>query len=285
VELFFNTQSLKPEVLLRVTEKKMKRTNMLTLVAILLTSLFSAEYAAAQTDGIVEINNISGEGRKICMYRSDMLVLVPYKCFELNTGRKVIWSREGDRSSFIVKVFKPALLIDKYLYTRHLPGRTTWINMGKGGMFGYSTDKPKPPVTKYRLRVCNQQSDDKVYFTLGFETNAKFFTEGWWNLKKGECMEVGVSERLKKVIGLEYGNTPRTFYYARTYGGIPQQWDGGTEGRPVCVNNKKAFRTLYERGKDGNYLPSPCGGDGQEQVSFRLLGEPKADQEYYYLTF
>jgi hypothetical protein len=276
---------------LLITEKKMKRTNILTLFTILLACLFAAEYVDAQTDGIVEINNTSGEGRRICMHRlykiNNNLVSapVPYKCFELNAGRKVIWSREGDKSSFFVKVFKSALLIDKYLYTRLLPGGTTTIIIGGGGSFGYSTDKPKPPVTKYRLKVCNQQSDDEVYFTLGFETNAKFFTEGWWHLKKGECMDVNVSERLKRSLALEYGNMPRTYYYARTYGGIPQQWDGGTEGRPVCVDKKKAFRRLYERGKDGNYLPSPCGGDGQEQVSFRLLGEPKADQEYYYLTF
>ena len=98
-------------------------------------------------------------------------------------------------------------------------------------------------------------------------------------------MEVDVSERLKKAIALEYGNTPRTFYYARTYGGIPQEWRGGTDGRTVCVNNKQSFRTLYERGKDGNYLPVPCGGEGQEEVSFRLLGEPKLNREYYYLIF
>lgn len=265
----------------------MKRRNIFTLFTILLTSLSFAEYAAAQNDGLVAIRNTSGERRKICMYRSDnkiVSVLVPYKCIELNAGTTVIWSREGDFSTFTVKIFKPAL-IDKYLYTRNLPRRTTTIIIGEGGSFGYSTVKVKPPVAKYRLKVCNFKSDDEVYFTLGFETNAKFFTEGWWNLKKDECMEVDVSERLKRSIALEYGNMPRTYFYGRTYGGIPQEWNGGTDGRPVCVNKKKAFRTLYERGKDGNYLPVPCGGDGQEQVSFRLLGEPKVGQEYYFLTF
>lgn len=266
----------------------MKSTRVLTLFAVLLTGLFAAEYAAAQADGFVKIRNTSSDKKKICMYRSyragNAIMLLPYKCFELLSGEMVTWSREGDRSNFVVKIFKPAL-IDKYLYTRNLPGDTTTIIIGGGGRFGYSTDKPKPPVTRYRLRICNQQFDDMVYFTLGYETNAAFFTEGWWNLKKGECMEVGVSERLKKVLGLEYGNMPRTFYFAQTYGKTPQEWNGGADGRRVCVNNKKEFRTLYLRGNDGNYLPVPCGGDGQKQVSFRLLGEPTANQEYYFLTF
>jgi len=257
----------------------------IVIFAILLACLFSAEYVDAQTDGLVEISNKSGEKLKICMYRTNNLLdIVPFKCLTLNAGRKVIWSREGDRSNFTVKIFKPAL-IDKYVRTHNLPGDTTRIIMGWRDSFVYSIDKPKPLVTKYRLRVCNKQWDETVSFTLGFETNTGIFAEGWWNLAKGKCMDVDVSERLKRILGLEYGSIPRTFYFARMYGDNPQEWSGGEAGRPLCVNNKKAFRTFLERGNDGNYLPSPCGADGQKQVSFRLLGEPKADQEYYFLTF
>ncbi len=266
----------------------MKHGYMPTLFAVMLMCIFFPEKAVAQTDGLVKIRNTSSDPKKICMYRSykagSAIVLLPYKCFKLLSGEMVTWNREGDRSSFVAKIFKPAL-IDKYLYTRNLPGDTITISIGGAGRLSHTTYKPMQPVTKYRLQVCNQQYDDIVYFTLGYETNSAFFSEGWWNLKKGECMEVGVSERLKKVLGVEFGNTPRTFYYAQTYGKTPQEWNGGADGRSVCVNNKKEFRTLYLRGNDGNYPPSPCGGDGQKQVSFRLLGEPTANQEYYYLTF
>jgi hypothetical protein len=201
----------------------------------------------------------------------------------MNSNEKVLWNRQGDRSNFKVKVFKPGLL-DEYLYTRDLPGDTRRIVMGEGKRFGFGREEAKPTAVKYRLKVCNQQYDDKVNFVLGFETNKGRFTEGWWSLGKGQCLDFPVSENLKNKIGLEYGNLPRTFYYARTYGNNPLFWRGGNNENSLCVNESNAFSRLSKLNSDGTY-DAGCGDTGFRTFNFRRLNDPKTNEEWYYLTF
>ncbi|MEZ5429300.1 MAG: DUF1036 domain-containing protein [Pyrinomonadaceae bacterium] len=262
----------------------MKKTRLFYPFAILLFGLVCVSFVSAQT---VEIKNISGAKRKICMYKGDDKVgLVPYRCFEMNRDEKVLWNRGGDGSNFMVKIFEPKALLDDYLYTRHLPGDTTVILMGEGKRFGFGRDERKAPITKYRLKVCNQQWDQTVYFTLGFETNQVFVTEGWWNVAKGQCVEIGVSQRLKDNWNVEYGSLPRTFYYARTYGNEPLFWRGGENDYNLCINERDAFTIKqFEIDSAGQYQPLSCDNPGEDRVKFRRLDDPKTNQEYYYLTF
>lgn len=131
---------LPPDMALLVTEKKMKRTNILTLFTILLACLFPAEYAATQSLSFVEIRNRSGEKRKICMYKdSDTVRMAPYKCFVINANESAVWNRNGNRSDFKVKVFKGAWV----LHYRRVPGRMNRIVMGAGSGFGFNYVPPK----------------------------------------------------------------------------------------------------------------------------------------------
>jgi hypothetical protein len=112
----------------------------IVLFAILLTSLFSAEYAAAQPLSLVEIRNRSGEKRKICMYKdSDTVSMAPYKCFVINADETVVWNRNGNQSNFKVKVFRAARLLNY----RRVPGRTNRIVMNPGSGFGFDYVPPK----------------------------------------------------------------------------------------------------------------------------------------------
>ncbi len=118
----------------------MKSTKLFNLFAILLTSLFFSEYAAAQSGPFVEIRNTSPEVRKICMYKdSDKVSMAPYKCFVINANEKVVWNRNGNRSDFKVKVFKATWL----LHYRRVPGRTNRIVMNPGNGFGFGYVPPK----------------------------------------------------------------------------------------------------------------------------------------------
>lgn len=271
----------------------MKSTNILNVFAILLTSLFFSEYAAAQSGPFVEIRNNSTQVRKICMYKNtDKVMAVPYKCFQMSHKEKVVWNRDGDRSDFKVKVFRPQkpkifspYLGDEYLYSSWLLGRTASIIIGAGSGFSSSQSPLKPAVTKYRLKVCNQRFNQEIYFAVSFETNNWFVTEGWWSVKKGKCVELAVSDRLKRSISLNYGNLPQTYYYAESYGDNPQFWAGGSSGRSLCVNDRKAFEIMLIRGPGGNPIPGACDQSGQKVVSFRRIDTPKTNQEYYYLTF
>ncbi len=118
----------------------MKRTNIFTLFAILLTVLFLSGYAAAQPLSYVEISNRSGEKRKICMYKdSDTVSMAAYKCFVINPNGKVVWNRNGNRSDFKVKVFRVARLLNY----RRVPGHMNRIVMGAGSGFGFDYVQPK----------------------------------------------------------------------------------------------------------------------------------------------
>jgi len=263
----------------------MKRTSTLTLFAISLTCLFYAGSAKAQIVPFVDIYNDSGEERRACIYPADDSVpSKPLECFEMEHREAVLWIRQKHRSDFRLKVFTPAPG-DKLLVDRVLPGGTNTIVISKDGKISFGGNPRSVPVTKYRLKVCNQRFNEKISFALSFETDGAFITEGWWSVEKGKCVELGVSERLKQSMNLAYGNMPRTYFYARTHGDKPQfwYWSGNGDGRSFCINEKKAFKIL------GKHLPAgnspPCTASNQKMASFRRIDDPKTNEEYYYLTF
>jgi len=176
-------------------------------------------------------------------------------------------------------------LVDKILHDRELPGSTTTIMIRRDGKIAFGGDPRKPPVTKYRLKVCNQRFDEKIFFALRFETDFAFLTEGWWSVEKGKYVEIPVSERLSNNMKLPYGNMPRAYFYARTHSDKPQfwYWSGNGEGKSFCINEKKAFKILGKRGPAGN--PPPCIASNLKTASFRRIDDPKTNEEYYYLTF
>jgi uncharacterized membrane protein len=264
----------------------MKRKLFLNLFALLI-SLFSINYVSAQsleTNPAVDIKNNSGETRKICMHKPKTITLFAIGCVELRNGESIFWNRKGVFTPFKVKIYKVRKVLDKYLYARDLPADTGKIIIGTGGRFGFS--RFKNISTKYVLRVCNQRFEDKVYFVLGYETNYGFWTEGWWNVAKGECKNIPVSKRLKEKWNVPYGTLPRTFYYARTYGDTPLYWRGGEGDYNLCVNTKKAFKKIQFI-NDGTNIrkPLPCDDTNEEFITFRRVKDPRVKQEYYYLTF
>lgn len=265
----------------------MKRINTRVLFAILLTSLFSAGSAYAQTIPFVDIYNDSGKEVRACIYPTDDPVpLKPLECFEMEHGEAVLWIRGKYRSDFRLMVFTPAPG-DKLVVDRVLPAGTNTIMISENGKISFGGNPRSVPATKYKLKVCNQRFDEKITFALTFETDAAFISEGWWSVEKGKCIEIRVSERLKRSINLAYGNMPRTYYYARTHGDDPQYWywSGEGDGRSLCINQKKAFKILGERGPAGNFKSAPCTGSNQKMAAFRRVDDPKTNQEYYYLTF
>ncbi len=216
------------------------------------------------------------------MYKdSDKAAIVPYKCFEMRSRERVVWNRGADYTFFKAKVFKPAL-VDKLLHYGRLPGGTKSIVMGEGSSFSSSEEAIKPALLKYRLKVCNQQFNQEIYFALSFETNDNYLTEGWWSVKKGKCVELAVSSRLKRALNLEYGNMPRIHYYAETQGASPLYWSGGANGKSLCVSDGKAFDIIHKR---ADALQVTCNTYGQKKESFRLMDTPKTNDVYYKLTF
>ncbi len=264
----------------------MKGPTILILCAVLYTSIVFSGDVSAQVRTLVQIKNTSGHKMKICMYKDeDQARVVPFRCFKLNNEETVMWNRAEDFDKyFYVKVFQDQLAVDKYLYTRHLPSYTRFVKIGMGAHLVFSQAEVKP-ITKYILKVCNQRFDQKIFFALGFETNNFFVTEGWWSVDKGRCIDIGVSERLKQTIDLEYGNLPQTYYYAEAYGHNPLSWTGGPSGLPLCVNEREAFKIRLARAGVGNPMSGACNQYGQKEVSFRRVKSPKTNEEYYYLNF
>lgn len=266
----------------------MKRTKIIYLLAVTCLFLSFTPMASAQSfesNPPVEIKNNSGEARKICMHKPKTITLFAIGCIKLNGGESIYWNREGVFTDFKVKVYEVRKLIDKYLYTRDLPADTGKIIIGAGKRFGFS--RFKNIATKYSLRVCNNRFPDKVYFVLGFETNSGFWTEGWWSVDKGKCINIPVSKRLKEKHNIPYGTLPRTYYYARTYQGNESlYWRGGEGDLDLCINKAKAFSKLQFI-LDGTNVRKrhPCTDDNEGLVKFRSLKTPAVKQETYYLTF
>lgn len=264
---------------------KLKLTN---LYAFLFIILFSAVYASAQgleTNPPVEIKNNSGETRKICMHKPKTITLFAIGCVELKNGESIYWNREGIFTEFKVKIYKVQKILDKYLYARDLPADTGKIIIGVAGRFGFS--RFKNIATKYTLNVCNSRFPGGIYLVLGFETNSGFWTEGWWNVAEGKCINIPVSQRLKEKHNIPYGTLPRTFYYARTYYGDESlYWRGGEGDDELCINTAKAFLKLqFKQDGTGVKTPLPCTAKSESLVKFRSLKDPAVKQETYYLKF
>ncbi|QQS40422.1 MAG: DUF1036 domain-containing protein [Acidobacteriota bacterium] len=244
----------------------------------------SVEAQSLATNPPVEIKNNSGETRKICMHKDKEITLFAIGCVELRSGENIFWNREGVFTPFKVKVYESRKILDKYLYARDLPADTGKIIIGTGRRFGFS--RFKNIRTKYSLKVCNERFDDEVYFSLGYETNYGFWTEGWWSVKKGECKTIPVSQRLKEKKNIPYGTMPRTYYYARTYGDKPLYWTGGEGDYNLCINKNKAFNILqFKQDGSSQYDPLPCEAENLERTKFRRVNDPVGNQSTYYLTF
>ncbi|NNE67044.1 MAG: DUF1036 domain-containing protein [Pyrinomonadaceae bacterium] len=256
----------------------------LALVFGLFTFFSSVSAQQMSTNPPVEIKNNSGERRKICMHKPKKVTLFAIGCVELNSGESIYWNRKGVFTPFKVKIYKVRKVIDKYLYARDLPADTGKIIIGTGGRFGFS--RFKNIRSKYTLRVCNNRFEDRVYFALGYETNYGTWTEGWWNVAKGECKNIAVSKRLKEKWNIPFGTFPRTFYYARTYGENPLYWTGGDGDSKLCINTKKAFgKSQFLPDGTGVKKLLPCEAEADKLVAFRRLKDPSIKKEMFYLTF
>ena len=266
----------------------MKKTSPRYLIATILGLLLSASLVSAQsmdTNPPVEIKNDSGEERKICMHKPDLISLFAIGCVTLKNGENIFWNRKGVFTDFKVKVYETRKILDKYLYARDLPADTGKIIIGRGKRFGFS--RFKNITTKYVLRVCNTKYPGGVYFVLGFETNYGTWAEGWWNVDKGKCINLPVSKRLKEKHNIPYGTIPRLFYYARTYYGDESlYWRGGDGDTELCVNTAKRFDKLQYI-QDGTAVKTrqPCTAENEALVKFRRLEDPREKQDFIYLTF
>ena len=268
--------------------RKTKKYKIFYLSAIIFGHLFFIQFISAQsleTNPPVEIKNSSGETRKICMHKQKTITLFAIGCVELKNGESIYWNREGVFTPFKVKIYEVRKIIDKYLYARDLPADTGKIIISTGKRFGFS--RFKNISTKYVLNVCNTRFPGKVYFVLGFETNYGFWTEGWWNVDKGKCINIPVSKRLKDNHNIPYGTLPRTYYYARTYYGDESlYWRGGEGDSELCINTAKKFSKLqFKQDGTGVKTPHPCTAEKESLVKFRSLKDPSVKQETYYLSF
>jgi uncharacterized membrane protein len=265
----------------------MNKKRVLYLVALISGQLLLSTYGSAQgleTNPPVEIKNNSGETRKICMHKPKTITLFAIGCVELKSGENIYWNREGVFTPFKVKIYRVQKILDKYLYARDLPADTGKILIGQGGRFGFS--RFKNIATKYVLKVCNSRFP-KLFLVLGLETNYGFWTEGWWNVAKGKCIDIPVSKRLKEKHNIPYGTLPRTFYYARTYYGDESlYWRGGEGDNELCINTAKKFSKLqFKQDGTGVKTPEPCTAKNEKLVKFRKVADPSVKQEIYRLDF
>lgn len=106
--------------------------------------MLSAEYASAQAGARVKIHNISGQQRRVCMYKdNDTAMVSPRKCFSMHSNQKVEWDRKGDRSYFRIKVMRKRGSIYETVSFRRLPGKTFKIDVTSRGIV-YGPIPPKP---------------------------------------------------------------------------------------------------------------------------------------------
>ncbi len=241
--------------------------------------------ADAQGDNLVRIVNNSGEVVKVCIYNSDKVAWgLPKKCYVMKKKEEVIWNREADRTDIRIKLFKPGI-VDKNLDMRTLPGHAKQIFIRADKLLDFSHVESRPAV-RYRLKVCNEQYDETIFFVLAFEVNNGRLTEGWWSVKKGECKEFMVTDRLEQNfgVGVQAGTFPTTYYYARTFGSSPVEWKADDGGRMICINETSVFKYIGGVRPDRTY-GNRCDRPGDSMVSFRRVRNPQTWQANYYLTF
>ncbi|MEZ5345532.1 MAG: DUF1036 domain-containing protein [Pyrinomonadaceae bacterium] len=259
----------------------MKRTILKNQFAALIVILVSGIYVSAQSDIAVSIQNTSGEDRKVCIYNpEDAVGLVPKTCVTMKKDESALWQNKG-AVPFMVKVFKPAIF-DEYIYTRQLPGDTRRIIVAEGGRFGFSReDAPK----RYFLKACNRQWDETVYFVLGFETYMGSFTEGWWTLEKGKCIDFPISEKIKTKYDIGYGYRPKIYFYAQTKKqGQTLEWKGGESDPDLCIDKSNVFMKDRFRTNDPFNL-LPCDGTSDKLARFRELAGSDTTYPAFNLVF
>lgn len=248
--------------------------SMLRYLAMALTAAIAvpATNAAAQTVGSnppVLVQNISDETRKICFHKPKRVTLFPIGCVTLKKGESINWDRKGVFTPFKVKVYQKRKLVDKYLYSRDLSGGTGKVIVGEGKRFGFSLFKNM--AKDFVVRACNTQHDDPVWLSLGFDTSWGMMSQGWWELKRGECKTLPVTKSLERNWNVGRSNMPRVYYYARTYGENRKVWSKGRLAKTFCLNKGTRFKARLDGVED-------CSAD-QEKTAFRFLSAPTSDSD------
>ena len=224
----------------------------------------------------VRVENASDETRKICFHKPKTVTLFPIGCVTLEPGESILWNRKGNFSPFKVKVYEDRKMLDKYLYSRDLPGDTGKIIVSEGFRFGFS--RFKNITRSYSVRVCNTSQDDDVWFSLGYDMAGSLMSEGWWSVKRDECKTIQVTKNLKDKWGLNTRSAPRVHYYARTYGEKPLFWSDKAGSVRFCLNKGKRFK--------GEVADSNQCGQDQTLAAFRFLKQPDGGRnEQMFLTF
>ncbi|MFL0356390.1 hypothetical protein ACI5KX_07895 [Erythrobacter sp. GH1-10] len=246
----------------------------LSMAAVAALCLAATPAAAQQhRTGVIEIDNDSGEERRICFYKNKKINLVSEECFDVPDGRTAIYVRGENRAEerFKVKVFRLGKLLPKYLYSRdNLPGDTVNVRIGSGGGFGYSRYRaPRPPKPEYRVKFCNMTQLDPVWMMIGSAGGNTAISEGFWSIPHDECITINYSERLQRVIGGDRGVPLMTMYRAYTVGENRQTWGGieDNEDPELCVNTQSRFVIdQWDRGAGQMY---GCTGEGEAKLRFR----------------
>lgn len=212
----------------------------------------------------VKIENNSGETRKVCFHKPKRVTLFAIGCVTLKDGENIFWDRKSEFTPFKVKIYKTRKLVDKYLYSRDLPGDTWKILIGPGARFGFS--RFASLTGKYNVRACNTEQKDDVWFSIGFDSVWGMLSEGWWKIPQGECRTVDINDRMSKNWNLGVSRPPRVYYYARTYGDEPKFWNKSNLAKTFCINKKQRFTAKLQ-------------GDGacdanQVKSTYRYLSTP-----------
>jgi uncharacterized membrane protein len=250
---------------------------------IVLTIAFVGVINANAQNTSVTLLNRTAQNLKICFYNTrDAVRLIAFKC-------EKVPARGSERTSinsirYQIRVFRDGL-IDKELYRQGEINNASTISMGSAR----ATITTRPSITnpmEYVLKVCNSTSRDPIFFTLGFEANSKMHLEGWWSLRMGQCRDFPVSNMMWENWRILYGTVPQTFFYAKTYGSNPLVWNGNDSDKLACINRNKAFRYVAALSSPlyvGNVHCSES--RNLMEVRMRSIEPPRANQEYYRLTF
>lgn len=245
--------------------------------------LAAAGSAAAQYPEIA-LHNRTTETLKICFYNgTDPVMWFPVKCHTIESGKTV--SIVHGEVEYGIRAYVPGF-IDQHLYAysklRNIYGRISF-----GATQGEFTERstPQPTPIHYILKVCNKTSPDPVYFVLAFDDGKTLYSRGWWFVEKDGCQDFPVSRMLYEEWSVPYGTFPRTHYYARTYGASAKVWEGGPGDLQNCIEITKQFNRSGPLGSiaDG-YVKCPD-NNLTRTVRMRRLPDPKAVEQYYYLTF
>jgi uncharacterized membrane protein len=262
-----------------------RNTNLLG-VAFLAILIFAAGSAAGQDSKIALFNGTTHQ-LVICFHMgSDPGALGrPIKCYEIASNETRY--AELVEKEFSIRVYRPGSRLLEHLYT-HVKLANIYEEITFGAKQASFKIRTKPPnAVSYILKVCNQTSPDPVYFVLSFDDGKALYTRGWWNIAQNNCLEFPVSRMMNEDWKVPYGTLPRTHYYAyaRPFGAKAKIWEGGEDDLQDCIQITKAFKSAFPLGSiaDGS---SKCPDNNiTRKVRMRRIPDPKATDQYYYLTF